>query len=88
VNELRRLAQRTRKDPGTTLRHPTLRKDEAGWYLVDQGRKVRLPTSGAGTPEGNVAAPVGALYTRTDGGSGSTLYVKESGTGTSGWRAV
>lgn len=44
-------------------------------------------TSGAGTPEGVVEAPVGSLYSRTDGGVGSTLYVKESGTGNTGWVA-
>jgi hypothetical protein len=43
---------------------------------------------GTGTPEGAVAAPIGALYTRQDGGTGTTLYVKESGTGNTGWRAV
>ena len=40
---------------------------------------------GAGTPEGVVTAPVGSLFTRTDGGLLSTLYVKESGTGNTGW---
>jgi hypothetical protein len=34
-----------------------------------------------GTPEGAVTAPVGTVYIRTDGGSGTTLYIKESGTG-------
>ena len=43
--------------------------------------------SGSGSPEGVRAAPVGSLYTRTDGGSGTTLYVKESGTGNTGWTA-
>jgi len=42
-------------------------------------------THGAGTPEGAVIAPIGSLYTRTDGGAGTTLYVKESGTGNTGW---
>lgn len=42
---------------------------------------------GAGSPEGVVAANVGALYSRTDGGAGATLYVKESGTGNTGWAA-
>jgi len=42
---------------------------------------------GAGTPEGAVTAPVGSLFTRTDGGLLSTLYVKESGTGNTGWVA-
>lgn len=44
-------------------------------------------TSGSGTPEGSLTAPVGSLYTRTDGGAGSTLYIKESGTGNTGWVA-
>lgn len=42
-------------------------------------------TSGSGTPEGAVTAPIGSLYTRTDGGAGTTLYVKESGAGNTGW---
>lgn len=42
---------------------------------------------GAGTPEGAVTAPVGSLYTRTDGGANTTLYVKETGTGNTGWVA-
>ena len=42
---------------------------------------------GAGTPEGAVTAPVGSLYTRTDGGANTTLYVKESGAGNTGWIA-
>lgn len=44
-------------------------------------------TSGAGTPEGNLTAPVGSMYTRTDGGAATTLYVKESGAGNTGWVA-
>lgn len=43
--------------------------------------------SGAGNPTGVVAAPVGSVYARTDGGSNSSLYVKESGTGAAGWVA-
>jgi len=44
-------------------------------------------TSGSGSPEGVVTAPVGSLYTRTNGGANTTLYVKESGTGNTGWIA-
>jgi hypothetical protein len=43
--------------------------------------------SGSGTPEGAVVAPVGSLFQRTDGGASTTLYVKESGTGNTGWVA-
>jgi hypothetical protein len=43
--------------------------------------------SGAGTPEGAVTANVGSLFLRNDGGAGTTFYVKESGTGNTGWAA-
>lgn len=42
---------------------------------------------GDGTPEGAITAPVGTLFLRQDGGSNTTLYVKESGTGNTGWVA-
>jgi hypothetical protein len=48
---------------------------------------ARGMTSGAGSPEGAVTAPIGTLYLRTDGGAGTTFYVKESGTGNTGWVA-
>lgn len=51
------------------------------------GAGTALWTSGAGTPEGSVTAVVGSLYTDTSGGAGTTLYVKESGTGNTGWVA-
>lgn len=49
--------------------------------------EARLPIEGTGTPEGAVSAPVGALYVRADGGVGSTFYVKQVGTGNTGWAA-
>lgn len=42
---------------------------------------------GKGSPDGVVAGQVGDLYLRLDGGPGATLYVKESGTGSTGWAA-
>lgn len=46
-------------------------------------------SSGPGTPNGAVEGNLGDLYTNTNGGAGSTLFVKESGgPGTkSGWGA-
>jgi hypothetical protein len=41
--------------------------------------------SGTGSPETVVTAPVGARFRRLDGGAGTSLYVKESGTGNVGW---
>jgi hypothetical protein len=43
--------------------------------------------SGSGSPEGVVTAATGSLYTSTAGGSNTTLYVKESGSGNTGWVA-
>jgi hypothetical protein len=43
---------------------------------------------GNGSPEGSKTAVVGSLYLRTDGGAGTSLYVKVSGTGNTGWKAV
>jgi len=42
---------------------------------------------GSGSPESVVTAPVGAVYHRTDGGAGTSFYVKESGSGNTGWVA-
>lgn len=43
---------------------------------------------GTGTPEGAVAAPIGAIFHRADGGAGTSVYVKESGAATNtGWVA-
>lgn len=53
----------------------------AGAYIF--GKAVRL--IGAGTPEAAVAAPVGSEYLRNNGGTSTTLYIKESGTGNTGW---
>ena len=41
----------------------------------------------AGSPEGYVTAPPGSLCLNTNGGSGTTLYVKESGSLATGWVA-
>lgn len=57
-------------------------------FLVEWHDELsRIFREGTGSPEGVVAAPVGTLYRRLDGGAGSTLYVKESGTGNTGWSA-
>lgn len=40
-----------------------------------------------GSPEGAVTAGIGSLFLRTDGGAGTSLYVKESGVGNTGWVA-
>lgn len=56
-----------------------------GW--MSGGSEVAGIRVGSGSPESVVTAPVGSLYLRTDGGAGTTLYVKQTGTGNTGWAA-
>lgn len=58
----------------------------SSWLEVYHTNNVPFKT-GSGSPEGVVTASVGTIYLRTDGGAGTTLYVKESGTGNTGWVA-
>lgn len=46
-----------------------------------------LVVSGTGSPEGVVTASVGTLFLRSDGSTGTTLYVKETGASNTGWVA-
>jgi hypothetical protein len=41
--------------------------------------------AGSGSPEGVVTAAVGSTYRRSDGGMLTSFYVKESGSGNTGW---
>lgn len=61
-----------------------LKIDENGVLTLNGGPQIH---TGTGTPESAVAAPVGSTFHRTDGGAGTSFYVKESGTGTTGWVA-
>jgi hypothetical protein len=58
-----------------------------GVPLARQSALDALIRSGTGSPEGVVTASVGTLYLRTNGGANTTLYVKESGSGSTGWVA-
>src|SRR5207342_1881283 len=48
----------------------------------------RFDLFGLGTPEGVITAPIGSTWSRQDGGTSTTFYVKESGTGNTGWTAM
>lgn len=71
----------------TSILTGDLKISTAGKAINFAGNGGAVWRCGAGTPEGVVTAPVGSLYTRTDGGAGTTLYVKESGAGNTGWVA-
>jgi len=46
------------------------------------------PLTGTATPEGAVTAAVGRFYIDTDAAAGAVLYVKQTGSGNTGWVAV
>ncbi len=43
---------------------------------------------GRNTPQGVVAAPPGSTFRNLNGGIGSSFYVKQTGTGNTGWAAI
>jgi hypothetical protein len=59
---------------------------EWGYLLATQQALNAQFKTGTGSPEGSVMATVGALYFQTDGTNGTTLWVKVSGSGNTGWR--
>lgn len=64
--------------------------DATGNATFNQTVKVQNAAtirSGANTPEGAVTGAVGDIFLRTNGGAGTTMYVKESGAGNTGWVA-
>jgi hypothetical protein len=65
------------------------RRSPEATIVTFSGAKIAVPAvfNCTGTPEGSINAPIGSLCLRSDGGANTTLYVKESGTGSVGWVA-
>lgn len=64
---------------------PTTDRDFQRWLLESHDMRLKF---GTGSPLNNVVADIGTLYMRTDGGAGTTLYVKEADNGAAtGWVA-
>jgi hypothetical protein len=59
------------------------------WLTGTTGTPTNIcrDTAGNGSPEGVVTANKGSTYRRFDGGAAGCFYVKESGTGNTGWVA-
>jgi hypothetical protein len=70
-------------DPGPAL---TVWPTTQGAVPVGAHRWPHILT-GVDTPQGAVIAPIGTLFQRTNGGTNTALYVKETGTGNTGWVA-
>ena len=66
---------------------PSFRWLRAYLNQINLGPSEVIVTSGSGSPEGVVTAGVGSLYTNTGGSTSTTLYVKTSGSGNTGWTA-
>lgn len=77
-------------NPGATanvLEVPTGTIDaKFGGTIAVQGTAAKI-YAGTGSPEGVVTASPGSLYLNVSGGNNTTLYVKQSGTGNTGWNA-
>jgi hypothetical protein len=67
---------------GAIQKSPVTITDDGGVELGSSGPRIM---AGTGSPESVVTAPVGSLWLRTD--SATTLYVKQTGTGDTGWVA-
>ena len=64
--------------------------DETGNYLAKStfypsNQSTAGFSAGNGSPNGVVTSNPGSLYLNLSGGAATTLYIKESGTGNSGW---
>ena len=44
--------------------------------------------AGSGSPESVVTAPTGSIWLRSDGGAGTSFYIKEAGAGSTGWQGI
>jgi hypothetical protein len=63
--------------PGLMALHPVIAGNLGGICTFETGA----------SPEGVIAAPVGSMAINTAGSTSTTLYVKTSGTGNTGWTA-
>jgi hypothetical protein len=78
-----------RSEAGDQLHGFTLRGTSPALYLHDTSSDlVPAIMSGAGDPEGAVVAAVSSLWLRNDGSTNTALYIKQTGTGNTGWAAV
>lgn len=97
-NALRRVTIIVQKPPISTVNYIQIIRYDHGahegnvyfrlvgfeWFRIITNNLIK---TGVGSPEGVVIASIGTIYIRTDGGTNTTFYIKESGTGNTGWVA-
>jgi hypothetical protein len=57
------------------------------YSVVNQLSNIRIQY-GTATPEASITAGIGSLFINKSGGAGTTLYVKQTGTGNTGWAGL
>ena len=70
----------------TGISAPSISTQSISTPIVNLTATVNL-SYGTGSPEGTLIAGIGSLYVNLSGGTSTTLYVKTSGTGNTGWTA-
>lgn len=88
----------TTESAGNIVANNMINRAQTGKYLdstTNRRNSIYQPNigfggmlSGTGTPEAAVTARVGTLYLNESGGAGTSIYVKSSGTGNTGWTAL
>ena len=73
---------------GVTDQDWTAVADLAPAFVVILDALIRYFLSGNGEPEGAVTASIGAMYFNLLGGASSTFWIKESGSGNTGWASA
>lgn len=71
--------------PGSGTFQGTARWNKLGTAMTTAPAGVVCEDRGTGAP--SIHRPVGSVFHRTDGGAGTSLYIKEAGTDGSGWAA-
>lgn len=87
AGDYRDLQARNITTTSTVIIGGTLRVAGSGGIQNGSSGTAAQWRQGTGSPEGVVTAPPGSFYSNTSGGAGASFWVKESGTGNTGWVA-
>lgn len=69
-----------------TFRADPTKLAAAAHYVTVNGSEIIVQDTGVGDPNGAFFAAIGSTWSRTDGGAGTSFYVKETaGTSATGW---
>lgn len=79
------LDNQVRVEDGTAIPHFEGQASGGVQHTAFTGQSAIMRGRGAGTPESAQQGGIGSQWARTDGGSATSLYVKESGTANTGW---